>query len=71
LDKKADQLTKSIGFMQEGQLLAMICLLLAQEKYNLEKSQSTSLAPDVEAQLAETIRDLAGKISTLSENLEK
>ena len=29
LDKRAEALTKSIGFMQEGQLLAMICLLLA------------------------------------------
>ena len=32
LDARAEKLLKSIGFMQEGQLLAMLCLLLAEEK---------------------------------------
>ena len=43
LDKKAEALTKSIGFMQEGQLLAMICLLLAEEKSKLEKETNAEI----------------------------
>ena len=38
LDARAEKLLKSIGFMQEGQLLAMLCLLLAEEKSQIEKN---------------------------------
>ena len=38
LDERAEKLLKKIGFMQEGQLLAMLCLLLAEEKAQLEKN---------------------------------
>lgn len=69
LDKRAEQLLKSIGFMQEGQLLAMICLLLAEEKYALEQGQGSYLAPEISSQMVHTIDMLTDKIKTLTESL--
>ena len=69
LDKKADQLTKSLGFMQEGQLLAMICLLLAEEKCQIEKQSSYAETTQDADKIAQTIRDLADKITTLTNSL--
>lgn len=73
LDKKAEQLLKSIGFMQEGQLLAMICLLLAEEKAQLQKSvESTSGMPvQTQDELVQALANLAVKINMLAENLEQ
>lgn len=69
LDKKADQLTKSLGFMQEGQLLAMICLLLAEEKCQIEKQSPYAETTQDADKIAQTIRDLADKITTLTNSL--
>ncbi len=73
LDKKAEQLLKNIGFMQEGQLLAMICLLLAEEKAQLQKNTEAVSGVPVEVQdkLVEAISHLAVKINVLAENLEQ
>lgn len=69
LDKRADQLTKSIGFMQEGQLLAMICLLLAEEKNQLEKATNAEILEQSETQVTESLQNLASKINALAESL--
>jgi len=69
LDHQAEQLTKTLGFMQEGQLLAMICLLLADEKTKLEKETNAAVLEQSESQMAENLKNLALKIETLTENL--
>ena len=73
LDQKAEQLMKSVGFMQEGQLLAMICLLLAEEKYILQKNVGTGggLSKEAEEKLGEALGHLAIKINVLAESLEQ
>lgn len=73
LDAKAEQLLKTVGFMQEGQLLAMICLLLAEEKSVLQKNavSAGSVPNDTQEQLAEALNHLAIKINVLAENLEQ
>lgn len=70
LDKRAEQLTQSLGFMQEGQMLAMICLLLAEEKSKLEKETHAGVLSENEARLAENLNNLAAKITLLSESLK-
>ncbi|MBR5130499.1 MAG: cell division protein ZapA [Alphaproteobacteria bacterium] len=71
LDKKAEQLLKNIGFMQEGQLLAMICLLLAEEKAQLQRNvESTSgISTETQEELIKAITNLALKINVLAEDL--
>lgn len=73
LDKKADQLLKSVGFMQEGQLLAMICLLLAEEKAVLQKNvaQVSGIPTETQEKLTEALTNLAVKINGLAESLEQ
>ncbi len=70
LDKRAEQLTKSIGFMQENQLLAMICLLLAEEKSKLEKTIAAEPTESSLAPLTETITALTAQINRITESLE-
>jgi len=70
LDRRAEQLTKTLGFMQEGQLLAMMCLFLAEEKSKLEKETNAALLEQSETAIAESLKNLALKITTLAENLE-
>ena len=69
LDKRANQLTKNLGFMQEGQMLAMMCLLLAEEKHKLERETNAETLKKSEAQMIESLQNLALKISTLADNL--
>ena len=71
LDRRADQLTKALGFMQEGQLLAMMCLFLAEEKSKLERETNATLLEQSETAVAESLQNLALKITTLAENLEQ
>ena len=72
LDKKADQLLKNIGFMQEGQLLAMICLLLAEEKALLQKNieNASGISTETQEELVRAITNLAIKIDGLANSLE-
>ena len=69
LDKKAEQLLKSIGFMQEGQLLAMISLLLAEELYQARQSETGTVVQD--EQIAQALNNLAIKVSVLADTLHK
>ncbi|MBQ4471951.1 MAG: cell division protein ZapA [Alphaproteobacteria bacterium] len=71
LDKRAESLTKSLGVMQEGQLLAMICLLLAEEKHNLERATNAQLLEQTTEQMAQSIENLALKVGVLAESLEQ
>ena len=71
LNHRAEQLTHTLGFMQEGQLLAMICLLLAEEKSKLEKETNVEVLEQSESKMAESLQNLALKISTLTENLQQ
>ena len=71
LDKRAESLTKSIGFMSEGQLLAMICLLLAEEKHHLEKATNAQMLEQTTDQIAQSIQNLALKVGVLAESLEQ
>lgn len=68
LDKKAEQLTKALGVMQEGQLLAMICLLLAEEMHQMQQSSVSSESGD--AQIATALNNLALKVSGLADTLK-
>ena len=69
LNTRAEQLIKSMGFMQEGQLLAMLCLLLAEDKAKLEKETNAALLAQSEQSAIESLQNLALKIETLAENL--
>lgn len=71
LDKRAEGLLKSIGFMQEGQLLAMLCLLLAEEKNKLEKSVQGEAFADLQKSLLTSLTGLTDRINSLSDSLEK
>ncbi len=71
LDKRAESLTKSIGFMPEGQLLAMICLLLAEEKHNLECATNAQVVEQATDQIAQSVQNLAVKVGLLAESLEQ
>ena len=71
LDRRAESLTKSIGFMPEGQLLAMICLLLAEEKHHLEKATNAQMLEQTTDQIAQSIQNLALKVGVLAESLEQ
>lgn len=70
LDKRAEALTKSIGVMQEGQLLSMMCLLLAEEKQHLAKETNAELQFQAEDQIANCLNNLALKVNVLAESLE-
>ena len=70
LDVRAAQLIKTLGFMQEGQLLAMLCLLLAEEKSKLEKSTNAIALDETTKQIAEKINNLATKINGVVSDLE-
>ncbi len=70
LDARAGQLIKSIGFMQEGQLLAMLCLLLAEEKSQLEKKTNAALLDETRKDITERINNLSAKIAGLAADLE-
>lgn len=70
LDMRATQLIKSIGFMQEGQLLAMLCLLLAEEKSQLEKNTNAALLDETKKEMVERLNNLSTKIVGLAADLE-
>lgn len=69
LDARAAQLIKTVGFMQEGQLLAMLCLLLAEEKSKLERTTNAGLLDETAKELSDRINNLAAKINGLAQDL--
>ena len=70
LNDRAEQMIKSMGFMQENQLLAMICLVLAEEKNKLEKETNAELLKQSDLSVAESLQNLALKIENLADNLK-
>lgn len=70
LDKRAEQLIHSIGFMQENQLLAMICLLLAEEKSKLEKSAASDQWDSSLDSITEAITELTNQVNRITESLD-
>lgn len=71
LDTRAEKLLKTIGFMQEGQLLAMLCLLLAEEKSQIEKNSQTVTYLENQKQVVDLIQNLTMKINSLTESLSE
>ncbi len=71
LDARAEKLLKSIGFMQEGQLLAMLCLLLAEEKSQIEKNAHSATYLDNQKQVVDLIQNLTLKINSLTAGLSE
>lgn len=73
LNEKADKLTSSIGFIPEGQLLAMVSILVAQELFSVKENVSSSPKSDskVDEQIPVFIDNLALRISELAEVLKK
>lgn len=69
LDARAEKLLKTIGFMQEGQLLAMLCLLLAEEKGQVEKNSQTGPYLENQRQVVDLIHNLTMKVNSLTESL--
>ena len=69
LDNRAENLLKKIGFMQEGQLLAMLCLLLAEEKSQLEKTPQIGALVDVQKQIISSIYNLSSKVDSITDSL--
>lgn len=69
LDTRAEKLLKSIGFMQEGQLLAMLCLLLAEEKSQLEKNTQVETFVENQRQIVSSLNNLSAKIISLADGL--
>ncbi len=75
LDAKATALTKNIGFIPEGQLLAMVSILVAEELFNGKKAPESSSPASTESandqQVTQIIGNLAIRISELAEVLKK
>ncbi len=72
LDSKANTLISNIGFIPEGQLLAMVSILISEELINERKK--TEIPPfdsEKENQLTQHINNLAIRISELADILKK
>ncbi|MDY6407989.1 MAG: cell division protein ZapA [Pseudomonadota bacterium] len=69
LNARAEKLIQTLGYMQEGQMLAMMCLLISEEKSKLEKETNAEILEKSESQMAEALKNLALKIETLAENI--
>ncbi len=74
LDTKASTLTKSIGYIPEGQLLAMVNILVAEELF-LSQSKSSSIGSDASSmdlsQVVHFIDSFAIRVSELADILKK
>ena len=71
LDQRATQLIKKVGYMQEGQLLAMLCLFLAEEKSKLEKNTNAQILDETTKQVSDKINHLTTKINRLVADLKE
>ena len=71
LDEKAKLLTSASGQVNEHMLLAMVGLLLADELTEIKKNGAPAQAPvqDDGKKILELDSDLAGKIKTLTEEI--
>ena len=73
LDTKANALTKNIGFIPEGQLLAMVSILVAEELMHEKKDpgRTSNSDSDNNEQVTQIIGNLAIRISELADVLKK
>ena len=55
--------------MQEGQLLAMLCLLLAEEKAQLEKNVQVDSFLENKKQIVDSLTVLSERMSSLADGL--
>lgn len=66
MNQKADKLIKALGYIPEGQLLAMICILTAQEGYQAKTAQASSEELD---NAAAQIDQLSERIAQITQNI--
>ena len=66
VDQKARALRESNGFIPEGQLLAMITILLAEEVFQRQKNES-----GITSEVIEKIETFSEKILALANEMEK
>lgn len=68
MNKKATKLIQALGYIPEGQLLAMICILTAQEGYQAKTTQTSS---DELANTAQQIDQLSERIEQITAGLKE
>lgn len=68
VDDKANGLLGSIGFIPEGQLLAMVSVLMAEELFR-ERAREKAADPHEAEQAIQVIDDLSTRICELAEKL--
>ncbi len=69
LDEKAQELLKSIGFIPESQLLAMVCILMAEENSKLVKANSHNASIEVKNQLRHGLSALAARVEGFTQDI--
>ena len=71
LDAKAKKLLTSVGgYIPEGQLLAMVSVLTAQELFNAKK-QSQQIAPEADASISSILDELTERVKAITETLKQ
>ncbi|MBE6450018.1 MAG: cell division protein ZapA [Alphaproteobacteria bacterium] len=71
LDEKAKKLTSSVAYIQENQLLAMVCILVAQELFACKNGNAVKTQASIDSSQIEMIENLSSKISELATILKK
>ena len=70
LDAKAKKLLASIGgYIPEGQLLAMVSVLTAQELFNAKK-QTSSLSEQTDETITNVLNELTERVKAITETLK-
>ena len=70
LDAKAKKLLASVGgYIPEGQLLAMVSVLTAQELFNAKK-QPQQIAPEADADISGILDELTERVKAIAETLK-
>ncbi len=72
LDQKATNLNKTIGFVPEGHLLAMVNILTAQELYNLKQklANQDSAEEKIPTDLIRTIDEITRQINLIADTIQ-
>ena len=63
MNQKAAKLIQALGYIPEGQLLAMICILTAQEGYQAKATQASSEELDSAAQQIDLLSERVAQIT--------
>ena len=70
MNKKAEKLKQALGYIPEGQLLAMICILTAQETYQAKTTQSAASTEEINS-AAKEIDQLTERVAQITASLKK